>query len=133
MTWDADAMMLTMPTYDARALHAKALELACDDRRVAMRLLEMIAETNRTTLASLQESVAASSWDAVAGAAHRIAGSARLLDCGELITLLAAIEAAARERQQPVVGKLMPLLVDALASLKLLIDAAVGDVRFALS
>ncbi|NKJ50367.1 hypothetical protein CIC12_27320 [Burkholderia sp. SG-MS1] len=122
-----------MPTYEARALHAKALELACDDHRVAQYLLQMISETNRTALVSLQESVAASSWDAVAGAAHRIAGSARLLDCNELIALLAAIEAAARERQQPVVGTLVPLLVDALTKLKLSIDAAVGDVRFALS
>jgi len=121
-----------MPTYEARALRAKALELAGGDDSVATHLLEVIAETNRTTLASLRDGFAASSWDAVAGAAHRIAGSARLLGCGELIVLLAALEGAARKHAQPVVGRLMPLVVDALikldASIDASIDASVGDV-----
>lgn len=114
-----------MPSYEAHALRAKALELAGDDHAVAQRLLEMIAETNRTTLASLQNSVA-SSWDGVAGAAHRIAGSARLLACGELIALLTELEAAARERERVAACKLLPLVVDALAKLNASIDAAVA-------
>jgi HPt (histidine-containing phosphotransfer) domain-containing protein len=117
-----------MPSYEAHALHAKALELAGDDHTIATRLLEMIADTNRTTLASLQDSLGVSSWDEVASAAHRIAGSARLLGCGALIALLTELETAAREREQAVVGKLLPLVADALATLKLAIDAAVGDV-----
>jgi HPt (histidine-containing phosphotransfer) domain-containing protein len=121
-------MNLPIPSYEAHSLRAIALELAGDDHAVARRLLEMIADTNRTTLASLQDSVAAASWDEVAGAAHRIAGSARLLACGELIALLIDLEAAARERQQAVAGKLLPLVVDALARLGVSIDAAVGDI-----
>jgi HPt (histidine-containing phosphotransfer) domain-containing protein len=117
-----------MPSYEAHALHAKALELAGDDPAIATRLLAMIADTNRTTLASLQDSIGALSWDEVASAAHRIAGSARLLGCGALIALLSELEAAAREREHAVVGKLMPLVADALATLKLAIDAAVGEV-----
>lgn len=117
-----------MPSHEARALSAKALELAGDDHAVARRLLEMIADTNRSALASLQESVASSSWDDVGSAAHRIAGSARLLACGELIALLVELEAAARERQHAVAGKLLPLVVDALTKLDVSIGAAVGDI-----
>lgn len=117
-----------MPSYEAHSLRAKALELAGDDHAVARRLLEMIADTNRTTLVSLQESVAAASWDEVAGAAHRIAGSARLLGCGELVALLVDLEAAARERQHAAAGQFVPLVVDALAQLDVSIDAAVDGI-----
>jgi HPt (histidine-containing phosphotransfer) domain-containing protein len=121
-------MNFPMSSYEAQSLRAKALELAGDDHAVARRLLEMIAETNRTTLASLQGSVATASWNDVAGAAHRIAGSARLLACDELIALLTELEAAARERQHAVAGNLVPLVVATLAKLDVSIDAAVSDI-----
>jgi HPt (histidine-containing phosphotransfer) domain-containing protein len=118
-----------MSSYEAHALHAKALELAGDDHTIAARLLEMIVDTNRSTLASLQDRIGASSWGEVASAAHRIAGSARLLGCGALIALLTELEAAARECEPERVGKLAPLVADALAKLELAIDAAVvGEV-----
>jgi HPt (histidine-containing phosphotransfer) domain-containing protein len=113
---------------DAQALQEKALELAADDQVMAMRLLEMIALTNRTTLASLQAGSGASSWDDVAGAAHRIAGSARLLANGELITLLTELEAAAREQRHAEAGVLLRLVVDAVVQLNLSIDAAVSGI-----
>ena len=109
------------------SLRAKALELAGDDQAIAKRLLEMIADTNRTTLAALRDSLAAASWDDVASVAHRIAGSARLLACGELIALLTRLEAAAREREYAVASTLLPLVVDAVAQLNVSIANAVGD------
>jgi hypothetical protein len=124
----ADPMDHSPLSGDAQALHEKALELAADDQVMAMRLLEMIAETNRTTLASLQPGSSASSWDDVAGAAHRIAGSARLLANGELITLLTELEAAAREQRHAEAGALLRLVVDAVMQLNLSIDAAVGGI-----
>ncbi|SIT45781.1 Hpt domain-containing protein [Paraburkholderia ribeironis] len=115
-----------MPSHDPHSLRARALELAGDDRTVARRLLEMIAATNRSTLASLQASAAASSWNEVANAAHRIAGSARLLACGEMIVLLTELEAVAREPEHAAAGELLLLVADALAQLDGAIAAAVG-------
>lgn len=124
----AGAMDPSRLSGDAQALHEKALELAADDQVMAMRLLEMIAETNRTTLASLQAGGRASSWHDVAGSAHRIAGSARLLANGELIALLTELEAAAREERHAEAGVLLRLVVDAVVRLNVSIDAAVGGI-----
>jgi HPt (histidine-containing phosphotransfer) domain-containing protein len=117
----------SLPLAEARALREKALELAGDDQAIARRLLEMIADTNRTTLASLQASGTASSWDDVASSAHRIAGSARLLARDELTALLIELEAAAHERKPGVAGPLVQQLADALAKLDASIDAALSD------
>ncbi|HEY4296510.1 MAG TPA: Hpt domain-containing protein [Paraburkholderia sp.] len=117
-----------MSLCEAHSFREKALELTGNDHPTAQRLLAMIAETNRTTLASLQASIAASAWDGVAGAAHRIAGSARLLACADLIALLTELEARARERERAAACKLLVLVVDALAKFEASIHAAVGGI-----
>ncbi|CAE6695315.1 hypothetical protein R20943_00267 [Paraburkholderia aspalathi] len=99
------------------SLRAKVLELACGDEGTAVRLLRMIIDTNRTTLVLLRDKLKASSWGEVSSAAHRIAGSARMLDCFGLIALLTRLEAAAREREAALATALLPLVVDALESL----------------
>jgi HPt (histidine-containing phosphotransfer) domain-containing protein len=116
-----------MPSHDPYSLRAKALELVGDDHTAARRLLEMIASTNRTTLASLRASAAAASWDGVASAAHRIAGAACLLACSELVALLSELEAAARKPDHAAAGKLLLLVADALTTLDGAIEAAVGS------
>lgn len=109
---------------DFAQLRAKAIELVGDDERAIQRLLELIAETNRTTLASLRENAEAAFWEPVSSAAHRIAGSARMLDCHALLTLLTQLEAAARERNSELATALMPRVADALTLLDTSIEAA---------
>lgn len=109
---------------DFAQLRAKAIELVGDDERAIKRLLELIAETNRTTLASLRENAEAALWELVSSAAHRIAGSARMLDCDALLTLLTQLEAAARGRNRELATALVPRVADALARLDASIETA---------
>nr|WKF59931.1 Virulence sensor protein BvgS [Paraburkholderia busanensis] len=111
----------------AYGLEAKALALTGGDACSARRLLALIVETNRAALAQLHAGFAAATWDSVSSAAHRIAGSARMLECDGLIALLTQLEAAARGREIGTVTALMRSVADALASLDASIDAALSE------
>lgn len=106
----------------------KALELAGGDRVIARRLLEMIAQTNRASLAVLNDGVKAASWDSVGSAAHRIAGSARMFECQEGIALLTRLEAAARKRDIALATALLPRVADSLGEFDLSIERALNGV-----
>ncbi|MFM0341063.1 Hpt domain-containing protein [Paraburkholderia fungorum] len=108
---------------------AKVLELACDDAGTARHLLQLILDTNRPTFTLLLDSFDAESWDMVGSAAHRIAGSARLLDCKALIALLIRLETATREREVALAKALLPLVVNALESLDVSVQEALGSVE----
>ncbi|MFM0061230.1 Hpt domain-containing protein [Paraburkholderia phytofirmans] len=99
------------------SLWEATLELACGDHATAERLLEMILQTNRSTLGSLRESFKAACWDSVASSAHRIAGSARMLKCDDLIAQLTQLETAARGRDIALATALLPSLIDAIEEL----------------
>lgn len=103
--------------------NVKALELTGGDAFSARRLLTLIVETNRAALAQLHAGFEAATWDSVSSAAHRIAGSARMLECDDLLALLIQLEAAARGREVGTVTALMRSVADALASL----DASIGS------
>jgi HPt (histidine-containing phosphotransfer) domain-containing protein len=105
---------------------AIAAELAGGDLRVARRLLEMIVETNRTTLVLLRDSVDAKAWDLAANAAHRLAGSARMLECDNLVTLINELEAAARARQDVLVSALLSQVVSAVTEFEISVKLALG-------
>jgi HPt (histidine-containing phosphotransfer) domain-containing protein len=85
---------------ERQALRARIRELACDDDAVASRFIRLLIDTNRSTLAELWEAFRARSWDALTSGAHRLAGSARMLDCGGLFALLSRLEEAANAQQQ---------------------------------
>lgn len=102
---------------DSRLLWQKALNLVGDDEHAAAHLLVLIADTNQTTLASLHEHFEVARWEGVGSAAHRIVGSARMLDCGALIALLTALEAAARAHYSELATALMPVVAEAVATL----------------
>jgi HPt (histidine-containing phosphotransfer) domain-containing protein len=121
-----DGMTHAVYFTDPHSLWDAALELVSGDHVTAGRLLEMIAQTNRATLASLRESFEAASWASVGSAAHRIAGSARMLDCGDLTALLTQLEAAARERDIALAIALLPCVVDAIEELDVSIGKALG-------
>ena len=117
-----------VPAAGPQSFRQKALELAGGDHVTARRLLEMIAQTNRTSLAALHDSFKAASWDSVGSAAHRIAGSARMLECHEGITLLIRLEAAARQRDIALATALLPRVADALGAFNVSIGQALTEV-----
>jgi HPt (histidine-containing phosphotransfer) domain-containing protein len=127
MSPGGDAANPPMSSDAASALLAIAVELAGGDQVVACRLLEMIVDTNRTTLALLRDSVAANSWDSAASAAHRLSGSARMLECADLIVLIDELEAAARSHEQVLTSTLLPHVASAVAKLEASIEAALGS------
>lgn len=99
------------------ALGAKLNELACDDEAVALRLIRLLIDTNGMTLAALRNACAAVSWEEVAGAAHRLAGSARMLDCFGMIALLVRLEAAAHEREIALARAILQVVANTIDSL----------------
>ncbi|WP_025599106.1 Hpt domain-containing protein [Burkholderia sp. WSM2230] len=109
---------------DSRLLRANAQELVGEDERAITRVLELIAETNRTTLVSLQQSFEAGCWDEVASAAHRMAGSARMLAHDALTAALSELEAAGRAHNRELATSQMPVIAEALASLDKSIEEA---------
>uniref|UniRef100_E1TGS7 Hpt domain protein n=1 Tax=Burkholderia sp. (strain CCGE1003) TaxID=640512 RepID=E1TGS7_BURSG len=110
---------------NSRLLRDNAQQLVGDDERAIKRMLELIAETNRTGLASLRESLEAACWAEVASAAHRMAGSARMLGHNALIAALSELEMAGRERNRELATTLMPVVADALIHLDKAIEEAV--------
>jgi len=118
-------MKVAISCPESRLLWANAQQLVGDDERATVRVLELIAETNRTGLASLQESFAARCWDEVASAAHRMAGSARMLGHDALIAALSELETAARQQHCELATALMPVIADALMRLDKAIEQAV--------
>lgn len=106
-----------------QTLNAKILELACDDHAIGQQFIRLLIDTNRITLSVLHDAFNIASWDAVVSAAHRIAGSARMLDCADLINLLVQLEAAARQRE----ADLARMLLQAVANIIDALDAALQE------
>lgn len=113
---------------EQRSFGAKLHELSCGDTAVAQHFIRLLVDTNRTTLAALRDAFGASSWDGVASAAHRIAGSMRLLDCAGMIALLIRLEEAARTRNAALARAILAMVAESLdyldTSLEKLLDAA---------
>lgn len=116
----------SMSSETASSFLAIAVELAGGDQAVARRLLEMIVETNRTTLVMLWDGAASNSWDNVASAAHRLAGSGRMLECDDLVVLISELEAAARSHKQVLTTTLLPHVASALAEFEASIKMALS-------
>lgn len=123
----ANGTVHEMLSADPNLLWERALDLACGDHAMAGRLLEMIVRTNRTTLDSLRESCETASWEEVGSAAHRIAGSARMLERDDLLAMLTQLEAAACKRDVTQASAVIPRVIEALAKLETLIGTALGN------
>lgn len=120
-------MTCTTASDDVHALAVKTLELTGGDRFSARRLLALIVETNRAAVIQLRASFAAQAWDSVGSAAHRVAGSACMLKCTELIAFLTQLQVAARERDIATISALMQRAIDALERLDMSITAALDS------
>ncbi|MFM0648437.1 Hpt domain-containing protein [Paraburkholderia bryophila] len=97
------------------------------DHFSARRLLALIVETNRAAVIQLRDGFAAQAWDRVGSAAHRVAGSACLLECTELIAFLTELQVAAREREIATVSALTQRAIDALERLDMSITVALDS------
>ncbi|MGF6244460.1 HPt (histidine-containing phosphotransfer) domain-containing protein [Paraburkholderia sp. GAS38] len=113
---------------ERESLHARIRELTCDDNAVARHFLRLLIDTNRSTLAELLEAFSTSSWGTVGSGAHRMAGSARMLDCMGLLALLSRLEEAACTHQAALARAILQVIANTLnsldVSLQQLLDAA---------
>lgn len=123
----ADMMTCAIAFDNAHALAVKTLELTGGDRLSARRLLALIVETNRAAVNQLRDGFAAQAWDSVGSAAHRVAGSACLFECTELIALLMELQVAVREREIATISALMQRAIDALECFDMSIMAALDS------
>jgi HPt (histidine-containing phosphotransfer) domain-containing protein len=87
---------LAVSTSERCLLRAKLDELSFGDSAIAQRYIRLLIDTNETTFLILRDAVDGASWHRIESAAHRIAGSMRLLDCNGMVDLLMRLEAAAR-------------------------------------
>ena len=118
---------VAISAHDRDSLHARIAELACDDETVARHFIRLLIDTNDSTLAALHDAFSSRSWDAVGHGAHRMAGSARMLDCRGLLALLSRLEDAARTNQVELARPILQVIahtIDSLnVSLQKLLDA----------
>lgn len=105
-----------------QSLYARIREAVCDDDTVARRVIRLLIDTNRSTLAELRDAVSTTSWDAVGRNAHRLAGSARMLDCLGLLAFLSRLEDAARARQQALAQSVLQVVANTVDNLDALLQ-----------
>lgn len=124
----ATCRYIAISAHERDSLHTRIGELACDDQAVARQLVRLLIDTNASTLAALRDAFSTRSWDAVGRGVHRMAGSARMLDCPGLLALLSRLEGAARAHQVELARPLLQVIVNTIdslgASLQKLLDAA---------
>ena len=103
---------ITLTTSECQTLKTKVEELTCGDLAVTQHFVRLLIDTNAATLSTLHDAFSTLSWDAMASAAHRMAGSARMLDCTGLIAFLVRLERAAREREQELARAIVQVVGD---------------------
>lgn len=108
---------VAVATSERQTLHAKIDELACRDEAIAQHFIRLLIDTNISTLAMLRDAFSTLSWDGIGSAAHRLAGSARMLDCAAMIAVLSRLEAVAHERELALARALLQVVADTVDSL----------------
>jgi HPt (histidine-containing phosphotransfer) domain-containing protein len=91
-----------------------------------MELVQSLVLTNTEDLAALSAACHARDWDQARAMAHRIKGTARMLDCQATVAVCQAIETASIRQDGDTVTALVPLLTQAIQRL-LAALAAVPD------
>ncbi|MDT8839812.1 Hpt domain-containing protein [Paraburkholderia fungorum] len=109
---------VALTTSELRALGNAIHELACGDVDMAHHFMRLLIDTNRTTLTALCDAVHRSSWDQMCSAAHKLAGSMRMLDCTNSLAVLAQFETMARRHQRDHVLAVLPAIIDLVGNLE---------------
>jgi HPt (histidine-containing phosphotransfer) domain-containing protein len=124
----AEQRYVAIAASERRELNTKIHELSCGDAAIAQHFIRLLIDTNQMTLAALHDAVGASSWEGVASAAHRIAGSMRMLDCVDMVAFLMRLEATAHERDAVLARAILAVVANSLehlnTSLEGLLDVA---------
>jgi HPt (histidine-containing phosphotransfer) domain-containing protein len=113
----AERGYIAITASERRELSTKVHELVCEDATVAQHFIRLLIDTNQSTLDALRDAFGAASWESVASAAHRIAGSMRMLDCADMVALLVRLEAAAHERDAVLARAILLIVANSLESL----------------
>jgi len=108
---------------DAGPLQERIDALALGDRTVARDVTSALIDTNRATLLYMLAAYEAKAWEALGHAAHRLAGSLRMLQCSREIALALRLERAALEQDVLSVEPLMPFVIESIAALNDELDA----------
>lgn len=102
---------------DANPLQERIDALALGDHAVAQDVTSALIDTNRTTLLYMLAAHERQAWDDLGRAAHRLAGSLRMLQCKRETALALRLERAAFEHDVLGTAPLMPFVIESIAAL----------------
>jgi HPt (histidine-containing phosphotransfer) domain-containing protein len=102
---------------DRRLLSARVDALACDDKAIAAEFMRILLDSNRQMLATIETAAHRLAWSELGDAMHRINGSLRLFNCGDVVELGARIEHAVARRDPGGVQAVLPIFVSVVRSL----------------
>ena len=108
---------------DMRVLQQRIDALALGDRTVARDVTSALIETNRATLLYMSAARRSESWNELGHAAHRLAGSLRMLQCRWETALALRLERAALEHDALTAVALLPGVTEAITALNEKLDA----------
>ncbi|WP_276288330.1 Hpt domain-containing protein [Cupriavidus basilensis] len=84
--------------------------LAGGDADIVRDLVDSLVDTNRLDLAMMRAALTDGAWQRFDSGAHRIKGSARILECAALVTLCGRLEAVAQFGDLATAQALLPIL-----------------------
>ena len=108
---------------DVHALQERIDALALGDRTVARDVTSALIETNHATLLYMSAARQSEAWNELGHAAHRLAGSLRMLQCRWETALALRLERAALEHDALTAVALLPGVTEAITALNEKLDA----------
>lgn len=108
---------------DMNALQERINALALGDRTVARDVTSALIKTNHATLLYMSAARHREAWSELGHAAHRLAGSLRMLQCRGETALALRLERAALEHDALTAVALLPGVTEAITALNEKLDA----------
>jgi HPt (histidine-containing phosphotransfer) domain-containing protein len=108
---------------DMNALRERINALALGDRTVARDVTSALIKTNHATLLYMSAARHSEAWNELGHAAHRLAGSLRMLQCRRETALALRLERAALEHDALTAVALLPGVTEAITALNEQLDA----------
>jgi HPt (histidine-containing phosphotransfer) domain-containing protein len=108
---------------DMNALRERINALALGDRTVARDVTSALIKTNHATLLYMSAARHREAWSELGHAAHRLAGSLRMLQCRGETALALRLERAALEHDALTAVALLPGVTEAITALNEQLDA----------
>ncbi|WP_242680950.1 Hpt domain-containing protein [Paraburkholderia hospita] len=105
------------------ALRERINALALGDRTVARDVTSALIKTNHATLLYMSAARHSEAWSELGHAAHRLAGSLRMLQCRRETALALRLERAALEHDALTAVALLPGVTEAITALNEQLDA----------